>query len=107
MQSLLVGAMTAVLAVGAVALTQKTTVSFADLDKDGDGRISVTEATAHRKLSRAFPQVDVNRDDYISEREFQDWVDSQSRSADNKSEPQLVEQSRAQAAIPAPQRTRW
>ena len=106
MQSLLVGAMTAVLTVGAVALTQKT-VSFSDLDKDGDGRISVTEATAHRKLSRAFPQVDVNRDDYISEREFRDWVDSQSRSADNKSEPQHVEESRAQAAIPAPQTTRW
>ena len=107
MQSLLVGAMTAVLTVGAVALTQKTTVSFADLDKDGDGRISVTEATAHRKLSRAFPEVDVNRDDYVSEREFRDWVNSQSRSADNRSQSRLVDDSRVQAAIPAPQMTRW
>src|SRR6476620_11290638 len=107
MQAALVGFLSAVVAAGAVAMTQKSTVSFADLDKDGDGRISVAEATAHRKLSRSFVTVDVNRDDYISEREFLNWVDSQATSSHRSSEPRLELEDREQAAILPPRTERW
>jgi len=107
MQAALVGFLSAVVAAGAVAMTQKSTVSFADLDKDGDGRISVAEATAHKKLSRAFAAVDVNRDDYISEREFLNWVDSQASVSHRSSEPRLALDQRDQASIPPPRPERW
>ena len=58
------------------ATDQRRRVSFAELDKNSDGRVSVTEATASPKLNKAFTAADQDRDDYISEREFQTWVDS-------------------------------
>ena len=58
------------------ATDQRHRVSFAELDKNSDGRVSVTEATASPKLNKAFTVADQDHDDYISEREFQTWVDS-------------------------------
>jgi Ca2+-binding EF-hand superfamily protein len=58
------------------ATDQRRRVSFAELDKNSDGRVSVTEATASPKLNKAFTVADQDHDDYISEREFQTWVDS-------------------------------
>ena len=57
------------------ATGQRRRVSFGELDKNSDGRVSVTEASASPKLERAFGTVDQDRDDYISEREFQVWVE--------------------------------
>ena len=57
------------------ATDQRRRVSFGELDKNSDGRVSVTEASASPKLERAFGTVDQDRDDYISEREFQVWVE--------------------------------
>jgi Ca2+-binding EF-hand superfamily protein len=59
------------------AADQRRRVSFAELDRSGDGRISVTEASASATLNRAFSAVDRDRDDYISEQEFQSWIEAQ------------------------------
>jgi hypothetical protein len=71
-----VGTLALLLVTAVHAADQRRRVSFTDLDTDGDGRVSVVEANASPKLSRAFASADQDRDDYISEREFQAWVDS-------------------------------
>jgi Ca2+-binding EF-hand superfamily protein len=70
-----VAGLLALLAVCSTYAADGRRVSFEELDKNADGRVSVTEAAASPKLNRAFSSVDQDRDDYISEREFQVWVD--------------------------------
>ena len=71
-----VGSLALLLVTAIHAADQKRRVSFGELDSNGDGRLSVTEANASPKLNRAFATADRDRDDYISEREFQAWVDT-------------------------------
>jgi Ca2+-binding EF-hand superfamily protein len=71
-----VGSLALCLVTALHAADEKRRISFGELDKNGDGRVSVTEANASPKLNRAFATADQDRDDYISEREFQTWVDS-------------------------------
>ena len=71
-----VGSLALLLMTAIQAAEQKRRVSFGELDKNGDGRVSVIEANASPKLNRAFAEADRDRDDFISEREFQAWVDS-------------------------------
>jgi Ca2+-binding EF-hand superfamily protein len=71
-----VGSLALLLMTAIQAAEQKRRISFAELDRNGDGRVSVTEANASPKLNRAFATADRDRDDYISEREFQAWIDS-------------------------------
>jgi hypothetical protein len=53
------------------ALAQSaTSKSFNDLDVDGDGRISLTEAERDADVSRAFIGADANKDGYLSPAEF-------------------------------------
>jgi Ca2+-binding EF-hand superfamily protein len=75
-KALVVGSLALLLVATVHAADQKRRISFSQLDTNGDGRVSVTEASASSKLSRAFATADQDRDDYISEREFQSWVDS-------------------------------
>jgi Ca2+-binding EF-hand superfamily protein len=49
---------------------QEATASFAALDKDKDGMISVTEARADKKVSAQFATADKDQDGYLSRAEF-------------------------------------
>jgi Ca2+-binding EF-hand superfamily protein len=114
--ALTTGVLSLIVTAGAIAASDKSTVSFRDIDADGDGRISVTEAGANRRLIREFTTVDTNRDDYVSEREFAAWISAQadidnphetaSRESRNVSEPwNAIE--RPQAAIEPRALRRW
>jgi Ca2+-binding EF-hand superfamily protein len=114
--ALTTGLLAMIVTAGAIAASDKPTVSFRDLDADGDGRISVTEAGASRRLIREFTTVDTNRDDYVSEREFAAWVSAQAdidnphetaaRELRNALEPWNVIE-RPQAAIEPRALRRW
>lgn len=49
---------------------QEATTSFAALDKDKDGMISVTEARADKKVSAQFAAADKDQDGFLSRAEF-------------------------------------
>jgi Ca2+-binding EF-hand superfamily protein len=88
------------------ATDQRRRVSFADLDKNSDGRVSVTEATASPKLNKAFAAADRDHDDYISEREFQTWVDS--LATENTSQVSAFETARLDMVrLEPPRAERW
>jgi Ca2+-binding EF-hand superfamily protein len=55
---------------GASALAQEAKTSFAALDRDKDGMISVTEARADKKISAQFAQADKDQDGFLSRAEF-------------------------------------
>lgn len=46
--------------------------SFADVDANGDGRISKEEAANYEAVADNFPYVDENNDGYLSDVEFED-----------------------------------
>ena len=52
------------------------TGNFKDLDADGDGRVSTTEARSHSGLNQGFRSADTNGDGYVSETEFDAWTPS-------------------------------
>jgi hypothetical protein len=49
---------------------KSATVSFESIDRNGDGRISRTEAGMDKRLSNIFGNVDTNGDGYISKAEY-------------------------------------
>jgi Ca2+-binding EF-hand superfamily protein len=49
---------------------QEAASSFAALDKDKDGMISVTEASADKKIAAQFATADKNQDGFLSRAEF-------------------------------------
>ena len=49
---------------------QEATASFAALDQDKDGMISVTEARGDKKVSAQFATADKNQDGFLSRAEF-------------------------------------
>ena len=50
--------------------------NFKDLDANGDGRVSTTEAQSHAQLNEGFRTADTNGDGYVSETEFNAWTPS-------------------------------
>ena len=52
------------------ALAQEGTASFAALDQDKDGMISVTEARGDKKIAAQFATADKNQDGFLSRAEF-------------------------------------
>lgn len=44
---------------------------FADVDTNGDGQITVREASSWERLMTAFDQADVDRDGLLSEAEYE------------------------------------
>jgi hypothetical protein len=58
------------LAVSATALASPTNVRFAHLDKNMDGKISISEATQDKVVMKQFADLDKNDDDMISKSEF-------------------------------------
>ncbi|HEY7379170.1 MAG TPA: hypothetical protein VH542_10840 [Steroidobacteraceae bacterium] len=54
----------------APAGAQDTATSFATLDKDKDGMISVTEASADRQIAAKFAAADKDQDGFLSRAEF-------------------------------------
>ena len=44
--------------------------SFADLDANGDGRLSKDEAQADPRVAEAFEKADTNQDGYLNLKEF-------------------------------------
>jgi Ca2+-binding EF-hand superfamily protein len=55
-------------ATGAVAAEQRPT--FESLDKNGDGKVSVQEASAHDGLFVAFKKLDGDKDGELTREEF-------------------------------------
>jgi len=43
--------------------------TFGDLDKDGDGKLSIPEAGVHEGLSTQFIKLDVDKDGYLTPEE--------------------------------------
>ncbi len=67
-------ALIAVMGIGATSLVlAQATPSFASLDKNSDGQISIQEATANDDLFVAFKQLDTNKDGLLSQEEFAAW----------------------------------
>ena len=56
------------LSVASGAMAQS--VTFESLDKNGDGKISLNEATVHDELFVAFKNLDKNRDGELTKEEF-------------------------------------
>ncbi|HZF26680.1 MAG TPA: hypothetical protein VEZ88_10510 [Steroidobacteraceae bacterium] len=54
----------------APAGAQDATASFAALDKDKDGMISVTEARADKQIAAKFAAADKDQDGFLSRAEF-------------------------------------
>ena len=48
--------------------------NFKDLDANGDGRVSTTEAQSHAQLNEGFRTADANGDGYVSQTEFDAWA---------------------------------
>lgn len=55
--------------IAGVALAQSAP-TFESLDKNGDGQISIQEATGHDDLFVAFKKLDTNKDGMLSKAEF-------------------------------------
>ena len=76
---------------GSLAMAADTTMStqsFSDLDANGDGRLTSTEAQGHSQLSQGFRTADANGDGSLSRTEFDTWTaSSQSKSSSDSSTP--------------------
>ncbi len=48
--------------------------AFAQLDTDGNGSISTAEAVGYNLLANDFIKADANRDERVSQREFERWA---------------------------------
>ncbi len=60
--------------------------SWAELDVDGDGNISLQEAQAHAGLAQIFEHADANADGQLSQDEYQSYVE-RSQSPTPETEP--------------------
>ena len=60
---------------------QQGQVTWADLDTDGDGRLSQTEANGLEGLGQAFSQIDADGDGFVTPEEYRDFVNRQAAGA--------------------------
>ena len=67
------GAVLALAMSGQVLAEAPTTLDFAALDKNHDGRISAVEARADAELHSIFDTLDLNHDGYLTPTEFSRW----------------------------------
>jgi len=61
------------LAISASVLASPTNVRFAHLDKDMDGQISTVEANKDKEVMRQFADLDEDGDEKISKKEFESF----------------------------------
>ncbi|ALS32024.1 MULTISPECIES: hypothetical protein [Pseudoalteromonas] len=59
------------LVISATALASSFNARFAFLDKNMDGKISITEAKKDKEVMKQFSDLDVNNDEMISKKEFE------------------------------------
>ncbi len=59
------------LVISATALASSFNARFAFLDKNMDGKISITEAKIDKEVMKQFSDLDVNNDEMISKKEFE------------------------------------
>ena len=60
---------------------QQGQVTWADLDTDGDGRLSQAEASGLEGLGQVFSDVDADGDGFITPEEYRDYVNRQAAGA--------------------------
>ena len=60
---------------------QQGQVTWADLDTDGDGRLSQTEAAGLEGLAQVFSDVDADGDGFITPEEYRNYVNAQTSGA--------------------------
>jgi len=61
------------LAISATVLASPTNVRFTHLDKDMDGQISIVEAKEDKEVMRQFADLDEDGDEKISKKEFESF----------------------------------
>ncbi|CAM2812855.1 hypothetical protein [Pseudoalteromonas distincta] len=61
------------LAISATVLASPTNIRFAHLDKDMDGQISIVEAKEDKEVMRQFADLDEDGDEKISKKEFESF----------------------------------
>ncbi|CAI85702.1 MULTISPECIES: hypothetical protein [Pseudoalteromonas] len=59
------------LVISATALASSFNARFAFLDKNMDGKISITEAKKDKEVMKQFSDLDENNDEMISKKEFE------------------------------------
>ncbi|NYZ62146.1 EF-hand domain-containing protein [Luteimonas deserti] len=60
---------------------QSGQVTWADLDTDGDGRLSQSEAASLEGLAQVFSEVDADGDGFVTPDEYRDYVNRQAAGA--------------------------
>jgi hypothetical protein len=58
-------------------------VTWAELDVDGDGMLSATEAASVPRLGDGFAEADADADGQLTAEEYSDWYDSQKAPGDS------------------------
>ena len=58
-------------AAAVVSLQAADWLALADLDKNGDGKLSLNEAQSHTEVSRNFARFDFNQDALLDDREYE------------------------------------
>ncbi|GAB0110073.1 hypothetical protein NQU47_03490 [Pseudoalteromonas distincta] len=61
------------LAISATVIASPTNVRFAHLDKDMDGQITLIEAKQDKQVMRQFADLDEDGDERISKKEFENF----------------------------------
>ncbi len=61
--------------------SQQGQVTWADLDTDGDGKLSQAEAAGLEGLAQVFSEVDADGDGFITPEEYRDFVNRQAAGA--------------------------
>lgn len=102
--AIIAGVTATLMAAGAFAGEgMKSASSFESLDKNADGRISASEASAHQGLASGFATADANADGGLTKAEFQSWHDSSKKMQPaTQSNPSKTEPAPADATQPTP-----